>query len=159
MAVAHTTPLTSPEARPLMRASWEYSQLAAMVSRLAYKPEWRFWLYQGPTFAASTHPFQASNNVINTASTSVQVYWEDEPLFLVISLETEDSTRPGKRIIIEHTFLVPHPSYKGSWKRYLLNCILDVERHESMERFAIGDEKPFFPEHGPNARLYDIIER
>ena len=121
-----------------------YSQLQETVAHLKYKPGWSFHLHSGLTFAPSA----------GTAAVTVPV----APLFLVICARVLHSGT-GREITLEHVFAVPPEDYVVPWHWWLLDRVLDVERHEACEFFAIGDERPFYPEHGPGADLYRITER
>jgi len=133
-----------------------YSQLQETVSRLTYKPGWQFWLYSGCTSGSggstvTGFPASAANTVTGYAILRA-------PVFLVIRVRTEDSGGGGQ-IMFDHTFAVPPEDVAVPWPRWLLDRVLDVERHEAMEFFAIGDARPFYPEHGPDADLYSVRER
>jgi hypothetical protein len=82
-----------------------------------------------------------------------------QPLFLVVCIEAPDSGGSGQRVFFEHRFAAPPEELAMPWHRWLLDRILDVERHEACEFFAIGDDRPFYPDHGPAANLYGITER
>lgn len=131
-----------------------YPELAAMVSQLQYKPGWKFWLTQGLTSAASA--FSTGGPQVSTASWGTAVLWQ-EPVTLIISIRAQDSTGEHGEIMLEHRFWVPGETFMGPWDEWLLHRVLDVERHEAMEYFAIGDRRPFYPAHGPDARLYAIV--
>ena len=77
------------------------------------------------------------------------------PVLLHVMIRTPGSGGSGTVILADHVFLAPGAS--GDWERWLLDRILDVERHEAMEFFSISGRRPFYPEHGPQARLYDIV--
>jgi len=128
--------------------------LQQVTGRARYKPGWSFTLRSGFTMSTGSctwqeAPFPTSGTTAHTILLP--------PLFLVICARVRDSGS-GNEISLEHLFPVPdEPAVP--WQRWLLDRILDVERHEACEFFALGEERPFYPEHGPDARLYDIIER
>jgi len=132
-----------------------YSQLQEMVGNLRYKPGWRFWLRAGVT-SGSAGQVEGLPGVTLTSGSGYGTLLP--PVFLVISAQTEDSGGRGP-ITVDHTFSVPPEEYPVQWHCWLLDRILDVERHETCEFFRIGDERPFYPEHGPGADLYAIRER
>jgi hypothetical protein len=133
-----------------------YSDLYVTVGQLRYKPGWQFRLESGHT--SSTGGGCPSRLPAVSASTGMAFTYPPQPVFLVVCVETLDSSS-GARIFIEHRFLAPPEEYPIPARRWLLDRILDVERHEAMEFFAIGDQRPFYPDHGPAADLYRITER
>lgn len=142
-----------------MGESW--GALQDLVGQLGYKPGWSFRLVPGASFGSSCVQQEISvpgTGAVTTGNAGYAVLVP--PLSLVVCVITEDSGGAGQ-ISIEHRFAVPPPELvaRPPWRRWLLDRILDVERHEACEFFAIGGERPFYPEHGPGARLYDITER
>lgn len=91
-------------------------------------------------------------------------------LTLIITLHTPDSYHPEHEISVAHYFPVPPAAYDGrSWRRWLFDRILLVERHEAMEFFALAvtsdidgftydPVRPFAPSHGPGNDPYMIRE-
>lgn len=65
----------------------------------------------------------------------------------------------GEHYRVHHYFPVPPAAYdERSWRRWLLDQFLLVERHECCEFFAIDGEKPYAPSHGPGNDPYLIRE-
>jgi len=65
----------------------------------------------------------------------------------------------GETYRVNHYFPVPPAAYnERAWKRWLLEQLLLVERHEACEFFQIGDDRPFAPNHGPGNDPYTIVE-
>ena len=55
--------------------------------------------------------------------------------------------------------VVPAAAYdERSWRRWLFEQVSLVERHETMEFFQIGDDKPFAPSHGFGQNPYLVRE-
>lgn len=80
-------------------------------------------------------------------------------LTLVISVLTTNSYAPGEPMTVRHLFGVPAAAYnRASWCRWLFEQFLLVERHEAMEFFTIGDEKPYAPNHGPGWDPYLVTQ-
>jgi hypothetical protein len=133
--------------------SASYAGLQQAVTHLRYKTGWSFWLTAGATSGggACTQAVPAANRTYGTVILT-------GPLFLVICAAVTD-TGTGKPIRLEHWFSVPPEGACGSWLRWLLDRILDVERHETCEAFDVAGWRPFYPEHGPAAALYAITER
>lgn len=94
--------------------------------------------------------------------------WEfhirDLTLSTVCSLEitttVPNSDNKSQTIRVTHIFGVQaDPKMvlgRDYWERWVLDCIFNVYRHEAMENFWIGDERPFYPEHGPGAASYAV---
>jgi hypothetical protein len=113
--------------------------LRDLVERLTYKRGWYFYLQelvregQGETLS--------------------------QGLTLNITVRTTNSV-DGEPIGIAHYMPVPPATYdEWSWKRWLFDQILLVERHEAMEFFKIDGYAPYFPDHGPGESPYRLTER
>lgn len=80
-------------------------------------------------------------------------------LTLVIGITGPDSYHPDQRISVNHYMLVPPAAYdERSWRRWLFDQILLVERHEAMEFFILDGTRPYAPSHGPGNDPYLIRE-
>jgi hypothetical protein len=80
-------------------------------------------------------------------------------LTLVITTATVDTYNPEKPIWVNHLFPVPPAAYDArSWRRWLFEQFLLVEKHECMEFFQIGGERPYAPSHGPGNDPYIVRE-
>jgi hypothetical protein len=78
---------------------------------------------------------------------------------LEIIIDCVDTYAPDEDIRIRHLFIVPAASYNmRSWRRWLFDRILDVEKHEAMEFFQIDGARPYAPNHGPGHDPYIIFE-
>jgi len=111
--------------------------LAGLVEDLHYRPGWRFALTE-------TDRGQGS-----------------EGLTLDIITSGYDAYHPGRGdgYRVRHSMPVPPAAYDTrSWRRWLLEQCLLVERHEACEFFAIGGQRPFAPSHGPGNDPYLIRE-
>lgn len=140
-----------PAREPVPARSASYAGLQQTVAELRYKG-WGFRLISGMAFSAGLcMPPAASATAGGTALLS-------GPLILMICAAVDD-TGGGGPVVVPHPFLVPPEGTCQSWARWLLDRILDVERHETCEAFDVAGWRPFYPEHGPDARLYDVIER
>lgn len=112
-------------------------ELAAIVEHLEYRPLWRFTLEdldrgqgsKGLTFCVWT--------------TGYDTYNPDR----------------GQTYRVVHYFPVPAAAYDyRAWRRWLLERILEVERHEACEFFVVDGERPFAPNHGPGRDPYVVLE-
>jgi hypothetical protein len=84
---------------------------------------------------------------------------ESEGTTLEIIIDCVDTYAPDQDIRIRHLFIVPAASYNmRSWRRWLFDRILDVEKHEAMEFFQIDGARPYAPNHGPGHDPYIIFE-
>lgn len=78
-------------------------------------------------------------------------------LTLVITREGPDTYHPDKSIRVNHYMPVPPAAFNaGSWRRWLFEQFLLVERHECAEFFMIGGERPYAPNHGHGEDPYVI---
>jgi hypothetical protein len=110
--------------------------LRGLVQRLTYKPKWRFDL-------AELDREQGSQG-----------------LTLCISADgIPNSLDPSTTTSFLHLMPVfPAAFNERAWQRWLLEQILLVERHESLEFFKIDGESPYFPAHGPGDDPYTVME-
>lgn len=110
-------------------------ELDELVKQLTYKPGWIFSL-------DDIDRGQGSSG-----------------LTLVINVKAMNSRRSGEVIRVAHFMPVPPAAYDvRSWRRWLLDQILLVERHEACEFFMIGNTRPYAPSHGPGNDPYLVRE-
>lgn len=115
-------------------APWP-AALKKLVTNLRYKPGWYFTL-----------------NDIDRGQGS-------RGLTLIINIHTLNSYRPEERISVNHYMIVPAANYdERSWRRWLFDQVLLVERHEACEFFTLDGDKPYAPSHGPGSDPYLIRE-
>jgi hypothetical protein len=109
--------------------------LATLVEQLRYRPGWRFVLADMD---------RGQNSVGLT--------------FIVVGL-FPDTYNPDTEIRVQHLFPVPPAAYdERSWRRWMFERVLEVERHEAAEFFVIDGERPYAPHHGPGNDPYIIFE-
>jgi hypothetical protein len=129
------------EADVMMRQTAPYpAVLEDLVLRFRYKPGWRVWLADEE---------RGDDN---------------GGLTLTILSDNVDSYHPDQPMRVRHLFIVPAATYnEKSWRQWLFERVLDVERHEAGEfaRFlpsaddATGGEiRPWAPLHGPGNDPY-----
>lgn len=111
-------------------------ELEGLIESVRYKPGWFFAL-----------------DDINRGQ-------DCEGLTLTITLHCQDSYHPEKPRSVLHFFPVPAAAYNVySWRRWLFDRVLDVERHEAMEWFQDSSGfRAFAPNHGPGYDPYTIRE-
>lgn len=64
----------------------------------------------------------------------------------------------GQTYGVVHYFPVPPAAYnEESWKRWILDRLIEVETHEACEFLQIRGTRPFAPHHGPGWDPYIII--
>ncbi len=83
-------------------------------------------------------------------------------LTLVITTKGYDSYHPekGENYRVNHYMPVPPAAYnEQSWRRWLFEQCLLVERHECCEFFKIDGKRPYAPHHGPGNDPYVVFER
>lgn len=124
--------------------------LAELVETLRYRPGWSFRLEDIERDPADTHGAAAGG------LTFVGITGEYGPDGYV---GAEDAYHPSHPRPVYFYFPVPAATYdERSWRRWLFDRLLDVETHEAMEHFRIGDERPYSPSHGPGNDPYMIRE-
>jgi hypothetical protein len=112
--------------------------LASLVARCTYRPDW--WVTLEPIDRG-----QGSKG-----------------LTLVITTRGYDSYNPerGPYYRVNHYMPVPPAAYnEQSWRRWLFEQFLLVERHECCEFFRIDGKRPYAPHHGPGNDPYVVFER
>lgn len=83
-------------------------------------------------------------------------------LTLIITTKGYDSYHPdnGENYRVNHYMPVPPAAYnEQSWRRWLLEQFMLVERHECCEFFLIDGKRPYAPHHGPGNDPYVVFER
>lgn len=111
-------------------AQWQSVLLVeAVVARLRYR-DWRFSVRRGA--------FPTLN----------------------VTMSLPDS-RTGRLTTLTHSTPIPLREFvdeRGA-RRWLLERVFDIEKHEAMEHFLIDGAAPFFPEHEPGRNPYAVVER
>ncbi len=109
--------------------------LSELVRELHYKSGWQFYLID-------TNRGQGSKG-----------------LTLVINITGPNSYHPEQSISVNHYMLVPPAAYdRRSWRHWLFDQVLLVERHEACEFFDIDGDRPYAPSHGPGNDPYLVRE-
>ncbi len=117
-------------------ASYPYI-LAKLMSGLAYRPGWTFDLEDLDRGQGS------------------------EGLTFIVTSLGYNSYHPdrGETYRVNHYFPVPPAAYnEQSWRRWLLERLMEIERHECCEFFQIRGERPYAPHHGPGNDPYIVFE-
>lgn len=110
--------------------------LASLVERMEYRPGWHFSLEDLDRGQGS------------------------KGLTFKVLAKGYDTYNPesGENYRVWHYFIVPAASYnEQSWRRWIFNCLLDIERHEAAEFFQIDDTRPYAPNHGPGNDPYFLV--
>jgi hypothetical protein len=110
-------------------------ELQMLVDGLRFKPRYRVWL-------AYLDRGQGS-----------------EGLTLMVRSMEPDTYHPEETRGVLHYFPVPPAAYDyRSWRRWLLDRLLDIATHETCEFFVVDGERPYAPSHGPGNDPYLIRE-
>ena len=100
------------------------------VSRLTYKPGWTFKI-AGP-----------GNR------------------FLCIYATTTDSQRVDRKRTTQHQFEIPTDlDGDHAAARWVFDCLLLCEQHETGEFLQVDGQRPFFPNHQDEGSPYDLVDR
>jgi hypothetical protein len=119
----------------LMQIAPDPLPLRELVARLRYKPAWTFSL-------EDVDRGQGSSGL------TLSIY--------IAGPDTDDHSRTVR---VVHYMPVPPAAFnERSWRRWLFEQILLVERHEAAEWYRIDGEQPFRPLHGPGHDPYMITE-
>ena len=109
--------------------------LAELVHAMRYRPGWHFTL-----------------NDITRGQGSFG-------LTLIINVKTTNSYPPHETIRVQHFMPVPPAAFDmRSWRRWLFDQCVLVDRHEACEFFEIDGDKPYAPSHGPGNDPYLVRE-
>jgi hypothetical protein len=156
-----------------------WQELHDAVARLKYKPGWRFRLVTDYTWsfdATIEHDDTPAGDVTQTAGLAAGHSDLESPPMLVISALVADSSATAhdcphswcgmphgmRGVDAQHAFFadVKHRDQDHRfWRRWLLECIFLVEKHEAMEHFEQDGFKTFYPAHGPGQPLYTIEDK
>lgn len=110
--------------------------LRELVEALTYKPGWTFDLLDDYDRGQGS-----------------------EGLTFIAYAAVVDSYHHERTKTVAHLFIVPAAAYDvRSWRRWLLDRLIEVETHEACEFFTIDGEKPYAPSHGPGNDPYLIRE-
>lgn len=113
--------------------------LSGLIPRIGYKPGWSFEL-------------------LNRERTSEHLAGSTG-LTLVIRAIVYNSVEGGTTNVA-HLFAPPPAAWnERTWRRWVFDCIMQVELHEAMEFFSFGDHRPLFPAHGIGENPYEVCER
>jgi len=77
---------------------------------------------------------------------------------LCIFATTPDSWHPERQRTTQHMFAVPDIEGRDLI-RWVFDRLLDTERHEAGEFFAIDRRRPFYPNHQDEGSPYELVER
>jgi hypothetical protein len=111
--------------------------LADLVDLMAYRPGWTF---------ALSHQDRGQGS---------------EGLTFIVTSLGYDTYNPdrGETYRVRHFFPVPPAAFnEQSWRRWLLDRMVEIETHECCEFFQIDGERPYAPQHGPGNDPYVIFE-
>lgn len=121
--------------------------LSGLIPRIGYKPGWSFKLLnRGRT----------SEHLAGSAGLTLEIRVE----CLDSNTPRLDAEWPPEIAKLCHLFAPPPAAWnERTWRRWVFDCIMQVELHEAMEFFTFGDHRPFFPAHGIGENPYEITER
>lgn len=114
--------------------------LEAIVASLRSRPGERYELYHCIRDTEDQGRGVAGGLTFNVYVTHTNTYHEEE----------QRTTR--------FLFPVPPTTWNAqSWKRWVLDRLMDIDRHERMEFTWFGDEHTFEPLHGPGDNPHDWV--
>lgn len=143
------------------------TELADLVANLRYRPGWQFRLDDIERDRASTHgaaagglTFIGLTGTVDGPAAGGEGGWSYDDSGNLLSYEgAMDAYRPEVPRPVYFYFPVPAATFnRASWQRWLFDRLMDVERHEAMEHFQVGDERPFSPTHAPGWDPYIVHE-
>ncbi len=79
---------------------------------------------------------------------------------LCIYARTPDAHHPDRERTTQHQFTIPDFEADGRTPiRWIFDCLLLCELHETGEFFQVADERPFYPNHQDEGSPYVLVER
>lgn len=110
--------------------------LDEIVTDLQYKPGWQFHLAD----------FDRGQGSVGLT-------------FVIVPMTTNSYHREDTEYQVSHYFPVIPAAYDyRSWRRWVLDRIVEVEAHEACEFFILEGERPYAPSHGHGNNPYMIRE-
>ena len=80
---------------------------------------------------------------------------ESNYAMLYIWTYTPNTYRTEEMILLRHEFVVPVQTYhKASWTRWVFDCLMQIELHETCESFLVNGERIYAPHHGKGENTY-----
>lgn len=145
--------------------------LHELVDALTYRPGWRFELRdidrgqgsEGLTLVITTSGYNSYHRPAQYPHR-----WDHEGVCLdcgepfpckAYRFDSQRDDSPTGPYCVNHFMPVPPASFdERSWRRWLFEQCLLVERHEACEFFTIRTDKPYAPNHGPGNDPYIVAE-
>lgn len=111
-------------------------ELLDLIKKVEYRPHWKVFLFDDYDRGQGS-----------------------KGLTVVVQTYCQDTYNPERMIRVNHLFPVPPAAFnERSWRRWLFERILEVERHEAAEFFRIDGQRPYAPNHGEGHDPYTIFE-
>jgi hypothetical protein len=80
-------------------------------------------------------------------------------LTLCIYINEPNAYQQDQRVRVVHYMIVPAASFdEQSWRRWLIEQLMLVEKHEAAEFFELYGEKVYAPNHGPGRDPYILFD-
>lgn len=79
--------------------------------------------------------------------------------FVCVFATTPDSDDPTRTRCTQHMFEAPPLDDLRAAARWLFDRLLEAERHEAGEFFALAGERPFYPHHQDEGSPYEHVDR
>ena len=127
-------------------------KLGMIIKDLTYKPKWSFWLDDGVPTKFVVH-IECEDSTGQHNPFFKGMFYDGSGTF------TEYDVEP-KPFQVRHVFAIPTVDMTiVELERYVLDRIMDVDRHEAMEFFKIQGRAVFMPDHSDVTKLYSIHRR
>jgi len=80
--------------------------------------------------------------------------------FLCVFATTADSGAPARKRTTQHQFEIPNDlTDRRAWLRWVFDCLLLCELHETGEFFTVDGARPFMPHHQDEGSPYARVEK
>jgi hypothetical protein len=77
--------------------------------------------------------------------------------YLCVYAHTPDSWRPWRMRFTQHQFEIPDGL--DDWPAWVLERLLEIERHEACEFLQVDGRRPFYPNHQDEGSPYELVDR
>lgn len=126
-------------------------ELEKLVETLQYRPGW--------TFTLADMDRDENQRDVHGILTPIALHCIGLTLDIITLGYHSYHEERGETYSVHHYMPVPAATYnRASWRRWLLDQCLLVERHEACEFFAVAGTKPYAPSHGPGSDPYLVRE-
>lgn len=79
--------------------------------------------------------------------------------YLCVFARTADSLHPNRGRVTQHMFELPDTDCRRVFAAWLLDRLIEAERHETCEFLTVAGVRPFWPNHQDEGSPYALVSR